>query len=56
MVTKNSNDFIVYSPEEEFISHVQQKIDSATRFDEHDKLELHREALELGLQILRSVS
>ena len=56
MVTKNSNDFIVYSPEEEFTSHVQQQIDLARRFEEDDKLELYSEALELGLQILRSVN
>lgn len=58
--TKNQKkvpeDFLIHAPDEEFRCYVEQQIEQLTRFGEQqEKIELHREALELGLKVLSSV-
>ena len=48
-----NDEFILYSPQEEYRRYVQQKIDLSLCFKEESKLELYRQALELGLEILK---
>ena len=50
---KTMDDFILYSPQEEYKRQVQQKMDLAARFKDENQLELYRQALELGLEILK---
>ncbi len=50
-----NDDFVLYSPQEEYKKYIQQKMDLATRFREENKIELYRKALELGLDILKKL-
>jgi hypothetical protein len=53
---KIPEDFLIQAPEEEYRSYVEQQIEQLTRFGEQqDKIELHREALELGLKVLGNI-
>lgn len=48
-------DFLVGSPQEEYKSYVEQKIEQALRFGDNENAEIYRKALELGLQTLNKL-
>jgi hypothetical protein len=52
---KVPDDFLIHSPEDEYRSYVEQQIEQLTRVGEQEKIELSREALELGLKTISSV-
>lgn len=49
------NEFLLYSPEEEYLSHIHKKLEVAAKYQDNDKINLYQEALELGLQILKKI-
>ncbi|NUM34851.1 MAG: hypothetical protein HUU50_09915 [Candidatus Brocadiae bacterium] len=50
---ENNDEFILYSPQEEYKNYVQKKIDLYLSYKEESKLELYRKALEVGLEVLK---
>ena len=55
MDKKAPDEFIIRSPEEEYVNYIQQQIDIASRFEDAKKVKLYKDSFELGLKILNSI-